>query len=160
MAGFSIKEFTDLPKDAKSIIVGMVLIMPVWFIDIFFFHRTFFNSNQLYIVIVISYCLSIAWLMVNYILAISFRYIFNLDTKAQMFYSILNSLTNLLAISAVEYIRHRDDTFKVMVLIAFSDIGILIILALVSVFIKDRINKKKQVTTSSNPASSTPQTKP
>jgi hypothetical protein len=134
MMGFSIKEFNDLHKDAKSIIIGIALIMPVWFMDIFLFHRTFFNSNQLYIIIVISYCISIAWLGINYLMQLVVNFAFESKDDNVMVSSILVSLFILLVFSCYAYIEHM--TFLEMMLDVFLSIISIITLSLLIIIIK------------------------
>ena len=54
-----LKEFSELNKQLQIFIMNIICLMPIWFLNIYFFSH-FFNSHPIYISIVISFCLSLS----------------------------------------------------------------------------------------------------
>jgi hypothetical protein len=69
---FSFGDFSKLPSFVQSLIIGVVLLMPIFYVDIFFFHHTFFITNSIYISLLLAYSLTIGWLAVNTFISILF----------------------------------------------------------------------------------------
>lgn len=53
-----IEEINKLHVSLKSFLVGLVFIMPFWYLDIYFFANPFFDSSPFYIPIVVAFCIS------------------------------------------------------------------------------------------------------
>ncbi|MGZ3901792.1 MAG: hypothetical protein ACXVDC_15805, partial [Bacteroidia bacterium] len=54
-----IKDISDLHINYKSCIVAMAIVMPFWYLSIYFEGRAFFNDSPIYIPIVASFCFSV-----------------------------------------------------------------------------------------------------
>lgn len=51
----------------KSVILNILLLMPFWYIDLYLFKKEFFLSAPVYLPIVFSFCLTVAYLIPFYI---------------------------------------------------------------------------------------------
>lgn len=64
----NIEGFNKLHVSIKAGVAGLLLVMPIWFFDIYLFYKDFFQKD-LYIVIIASYCLTVALLIANLFIA-------------------------------------------------------------------------------------------
>lgn len=80
-----LKEFDDLHITVKTICIGLALLMPFWYLDLFLFsHLPFDKAYQ--IPVVISFCLSICWFVAQastYVLFMSVLNIHKVIIKEQ-----------------------------------------------------------------------------
>lgn len=78
---FSIGEFSKLHITLPSAVIGLALIMPVFYFDIYLFNYPFFKSQPFYLVLTLSYVLSLSWLLASLILSANMGRIINERTK-------------------------------------------------------------------------------
>jgi hypothetical protein len=57
-----IKDVNELHISFKTVLIGILLNMPFWYIDLYLFKNDFFSKAVFYIPLVMSFCLTIAWL--------------------------------------------------------------------------------------------------
>lgn len=84
-----VEEVNKLHVTLKSIIISMVLTMPFWYLNLYFFKNDFFLSSPIQIPIIISFCLSVVWTGLHFLSASSFEIAFmkkqntNSDSKIE-----------------------------------------------------------------------------
>jgi hypothetical protein len=64
-----VNDFFKLDFPTKATVIGICLLMPFWYIDIYLFHRQFFSKAPIYLPIVFSFCLTVCWLIPCYCIA-------------------------------------------------------------------------------------------
>jgi len=64
-----VNDFFKLDFPTKATVIGICLLMPFWYIDIYLFHRQFFSNAPIYLPIVFSFCLTVCWLIPCYCIA-------------------------------------------------------------------------------------------
>src|SRR5688572_1131278 len=104
---FSIGDFSKLHISLQGIIIGIILLMPLWFINIYLFHKSFFISNPLYLIILFSYGLSIGWLVLNLLVsAIFLGYLVKEDPSenAMIIYAVAFSVVQITFQDGIGYI--------------------------------------------------------
>src|ERR1017187_546314 len=62
-----LQDFSKLHVDIKGFVFSVLLISPLWYISIYLFHRSFFNSSPIYLPIVFAYCFTICSVSINYL---------------------------------------------------------------------------------------------
>jgi hypothetical protein len=103
------------------------MITPIWFMDMYLFARSFFDSNPLYMNIVIAYCIATGWLLLNFVFssALNDR---NKLKKSRTFEPMIMGASMgtmcLLFLTPIWYFTKWK--FSLLILIPFS--GILIII--------------------------------
>ena len=135
-----LKTFKDLDYPTKLLVIGVSVIAPIWFLDIRIFYRHY-KLDEIYVPIVMSYCMAIALLIGGVWLATG---VFKSITAKEaptlpLFAGIIFSTTQLLTWSLIAY----WDSFKFMTLIywLFGCIFITGVSTNISRMIK---NKKKE----------------
>lgn len=64
--------YKDLEPSLKIIVVGFIFILPVWFLDIVLFSKTFYKTHSDYISIVLAFCITIPWYIIQIFTALFF----------------------------------------------------------------------------------------
>jgi len=67
-----IKEINELHISTKTILVSLVIIIPFWYLSLFILNRQFVNSNQIHIPIIVAFCLSVCYYILNFISTLLF----------------------------------------------------------------------------------------
>ncbi|MCW3077946.1 MAG: hypothetical protein JWO32_2555 [Bacteroidetes bacterium] len=107
---FSVKGFNELHLSLKALIIGLLFVMPAWFIDIFLFYKTFFYSTPLYIIIVLSYVISLGWfLAIALLINAMLRHSADVNTKKMSIeFTVFFSMCILYILSAIWYFLKLD----------------------------------------------------
>lgn len=58
-------DFKDFHISLKWFLAGMTILMPFWYLSIFFFKPTFIYENEIHIPIILSFCLSICYFIIS-----------------------------------------------------------------------------------------------
>ena len=144
---FSFGEFSKLNISLQSIIIGTVLIMPFFYLDIFIYNRSFFLLNPIYLSVILSYVLTISWLS-----AIIFFY-FTLDVALSISgktiinktfpLSIFTAVIGIAATNAIIYALPCKTTFKEFILMLSCIAIACSVLSFISLLISETIRNKK-----------------
>jgi len=62
-----VKEFNELNITLKSFLLSLVCIIPFWYFSIFLLKPDFINNNDIQIPIILSFCLSLCYLSINFL---------------------------------------------------------------------------------------------
>ena len=60
-----LEDFNKIHPNLREILLGILFVSGFWFIDIYLFHKQFFISSPLYLIITFSVCLSLCSLIPN-----------------------------------------------------------------------------------------------
>lgn len=60
-----LKDFTELQFSTKSVLLAVSLLMPFWYLDLFLFAEKYVSNKSIEIPIIISFCLSVLFLVLN-----------------------------------------------------------------------------------------------
>jgi hypothetical protein len=61
---FSFEGFSKLHITGKSVIIGLSIIMPFLYVDLYVFNPFLFNHNSIYLNIAYSYCMAVSYMFV------------------------------------------------------------------------------------------------
>jgi hypothetical protein len=64
-----IDDFSKLPITLKSIVASVCICMPFWFISIYLFNKSLFNTNDYPLLLSFCFCFSLTWYFINIIFA-------------------------------------------------------------------------------------------
>lgn len=98
-----IKEINELHINLKSNLFGVIAIIPFWYLDIFLFKPEFIENNNIYIPIVLSFCLSTCYFGLNVASGIQFNAWLYSD-KNSIRTSIISFIMSVFWISILTYI--------------------------------------------------------
>ena len=98
-----LKGFNQLDYPIKLLLIGICLLTPIWFLDIRLFYRHY-ELEDIYIPIVVSYCLSLALLIANVWLDTCIFPSTKAMTSTPLFMSVIISTSQLLQWTFVAYI--------------------------------------------------------
>ena len=81
-----IKDIEELPTIKKAFVISIPIVTPFWFLSIFLFQHKFFLENDFYVIAIFSFCLTIIWYLINFLLSFIIAYFFdkNTDMEAQL----------------------------------------------------------------------------
>ena len=104
-----LKDFNETHISLRAIIIGLALVSPFWYFDLYLFHKKFFFNSSFYIPIVAAFCLSVCWHGLNIISATaSFFMIGNMPEKIN-FTITASAIVSIAWIGLLTYVGY---TFK------------------------------------------------
>src|SRR4051812_11819439 len=113
---FSIGDITKLNVSLQGIVFGLILLMPIFFLDIFIFFNSFYKANPLFLVIILSYCLSIGWLLCCILIACGWLYFIIKDkvanTDTVMTWTSIFAVLIVVIFNANIYLENSKHTFR------------------------------------------------
>lgn len=109
----ALKEFNELHPNIKTVCIGLALLMPFWYLDIYLFSRIPIDKN-IQIPIVISFCLSICWFALN-----TATYVLFITSIAPLPNSVRNA-NNYNKLPENNYVNKKDsdETFEYITFIS------------------------------------------
>jgi len=123
----AIAEINKLHVTAKGLACGFLFVMPIWFIDIFLFHKQLYTSNLIYIPIIFAFWLTCCYLIIC--IGIGIFVIFEDNDDDSVFQvSVLAGIVLLSTCTIIAYLMKLN--FIQFALISFSS-GIIILAALI-----------------------------
>jgi hypothetical protein len=63
----TVKGFNELHISIRGLLISLILIMPFWYLDLYLFKKDFFYTYFQQIPIIISFCLSIIWILLSHL---------------------------------------------------------------------------------------------
>lgn len=139
-----VKEINDLHISLKTIIFSLLSIMPFWYLAILTFNIGFIKSNQIQIPIVLSFCLTVCYYILNLSTTYFLKSIFSdektNDTNIDLFAtSIITCVVSIFWLSTFIFIGYYYD-WKLLSIIKV--IFLVFLIHLVLFFILRLIGKK------------------
>jgi hypothetical protein len=139
----SFSDFLKIHYSARAVIIGIALLMPFWYIDIYLFDKRFFNTSQFYIPIVFSFCLSISYLILNSFFAIF--YLAALERTYDPFEgAVIISIPLISIFTYSSYVIFHSTNFVVFITDIFLSAGGLCIISVFMYIIKMRTKPKTE----------------
>jgi len=154
MEFFSFNGFTKLNVSLQSILMGTILLLPFFFIDIFIFYRSFFILNPIYLTIVLSYVLAMSLITVSAITHFLIKASLSKDGKAAfddimpmaVSFAIFEIIiTNVFIYVVSNYIEPSKATFKDFIEILIGIALLAIFISFILTIITDKKRKKKNI---------------
>ncbi len=108
-----LEDFNKLNPSVKSVVIGIVLIIPFWYFDIYLFKKKFFYDAPIFIPIVASFCLSVVSLLLFVIAIILENYTDPKNTEREyspekiMNTSVIISVVWLSVMSYSQYVGNK-----------------------------------------------------
>jgi hypothetical protein len=65
-------DFSKLTASIQYLIIGIIVLMPIFYFDLYLYHKQFFNSSPYYVIIIAAYCLAFGFLMASIFLGLTF----------------------------------------------------------------------------------------
>lgn len=156
-----IKDINDLHLSVKSITIGLVLLMPFWYLNIYLLAPWYVEKAPIQLPIIIAFCLSVGWLMTSMLFSYSLFLKVAIQQKVYSdqenydhpiyLLSVIIALCALMPLSFVAY------TFKwslwMLVYASFLATAITTIIALIRYFsIKAKWDKEKKAEVDDDPS--------
>lgn len=69
-----VKDLNELHFTIKTFVIGLIITMPFWYLDIYLFAPWFTKANPIHIPIIVAFCLSIGWLLLCVVFLDIFQY--------------------------------------------------------------------------------------
>lgn len=130
-----VKEFNELNITLKSFLLSLVCIIPFWYFSIFLLKPDFINSNDIQIPIILSFCLSLCYLSINFLNAFliigltSFREIATMSGRF-----ILSTILSVIPLITLLFLT-KFYKIKLMLFFELSFVFSLTLLVCVSIFV-------------------------
>lgn len=114
-----LKDFNELDISVRTFTIGVAVLMPFWYLAIFFFGPEFMARVALEIPIIISFCLSIFFLFCNCFIAFIHTLIEHINeksaisqTKVLVFFTLLKSILHFVAFAYLWNLFQWEYTVK------------------------------------------------
>lgn len=76
-----VKDLNELHFTLKTVVIGIIITMPFWYLDIYLFAPWFTKANPIHIPIIVAFCLSIGWLLLGVLFMDTFNDIERIEAK-------------------------------------------------------------------------------
>jgi hypothetical protein len=96
-----VKEFSELHISLKTILISLTLIMPFWYISIFILNRNFVNSTQIHIPIILSFCLTFCYFILNLATTYLYDYLDKIGKQKENNPDIIKDLFSISSITTL-----------------------------------------------------------
>lgn len=142
-------DFSKLNISFQFLLVGIIFLMPVFYFDLYYFDKTNFHLQPLYLTIIKAYVISLGWLLMSSFLGLT--YILGVEDRNKMpvqeivGYGVAISLLLALIINGVTYLNsseYRIKSFCVNLLIG-QGVGYLTIATMSYRKYRDKKRKKQ-----------------
>ena len=108
-----IKDFNELHNSLKSLLIGLLFVLPFWYLVIFLFDRQLIYDNQIQIPIILTFCLTVCHFIINLFIAFFLNSTILSGTKQSPELTFaLTAFISILSLALLIYIgRQRCWTF-------------------------------------------------